>query len=918
MIRKPIFLCLLVASLPMTACRPERNAEEEGSPEEARATVSWPAEATGALESRLENIALRSGPQPDYGEYGQGEYAPGEPIKEEGVEGGVMIGAQFVTDAQYAILKEARFVPFRREMTDAELLESIAPELRRKHRDDLAAIVKEMHERLARVPEMPTDQPEWVQLTPGVVPQGAEAAYKAWFEPDGTLRPRDFLWSQPAPRELSLWAAAYRSTGEEKWARAVVNVMEYYYHHVRPPAEKVAGRISQTRHQWRTLNMGAFTPGYLEAYRAISDWPGLGYVQKVNFLKGAIERAHYLHYTTTPAFPWLKFNPFGYANWLLYQLQGELAIACAFPGLKDAEKWRRHATDGVALQAAWSIQPDGSHDEFSYDYARQVGQQFNWCALTLLRHGYDVPEGLRGNLLRLNEQFTELFCPGDQKPPFGDSHPGRAALRNQARWASVLFLDGRFKHFAEEPQERFLQQMAAILSPAAPESWVRAYKELEARPPDEGRSSSILPDAGWAVLRTGWTAGDNAVALSWRGSDRVAHSGRDHLGINIWAAGKPIAVKLAGTRSYNGEYPAGYALTPRVSNLVLLEDDKGALLPFARVTGALRNWASSAQYDFVDVEHLGWDGGRVKARRRVLYVKPDWLVVIDDHEDLRQAQGGKAAMQWQAHIGTNAPEIRGERAVWQRAGAYGMAWLLGTAPEVEALPVEGGPETFLLKARRELGSGTGLGRWVSVIHFGKGVPPEGLEARAISGTGYEGVRLPTADGERVIIWEPVGDEGLTGRFVCSYKEKVVQFAAADEGALLERVATGPGLERWNGRFFDGTIKAAEETSQGEQSENEEREVREFRRLPWSGQPQLKEEPGVLARFAWEVGAPAVHSLLYRRTGEEGWRRVVAPGRDRQAWLLVPDLQAGATYEVQAVAEWPDGSLTRSAVVSHSF
>lgn len=73
-----------------------------------------------------------------------------------------------------------------------------------------------------------------------------------------------------------------------------------------------------------------------------------------------------------------------------------------------------------------------------------------------------------------------------------------------------------------------------------------------------------------------------------------------------------------------------------------------------------------------------------------------------------------------------------------------------------------------------------------------------------------------------------------------------------------------------------------------------------------------------ARFAWEVEAPAVHTLLYRRAGEANWQRVVQPGEDRQAWLLVPDLEKGATYEIQAVAEWPDGSVSRSAVVTHSF
>ncbi len=913
------FVSSLCSLLAITACSPSGS------------SLSPPPD-----NNRSINIALRSGAAQDYGTYGQGEYPLGKPLPQEITQDGIRIGTQLLSNAGFALLKKSGHIPFRQEMSDQELLESFTPELRSRHEDDLKAIVDEVHNALVKLhkgPHIPSPTENWFSLPSGVLPENAQSSYDQYFTADGSLRDKDLFWRNTPTRGMLSWAAAYQSTKEEKWAHAVITMMEYYYHNVRPPAEKIRHNpytsneqearrrgITWRNYTWRTLNMGASTPAYLRAYLAICDWPGLTDEHKTNFLKGAIERGQFLHFTTTPAFPWLKYNRFGYANWLLYQLQGELAVATIFPCFTQSKKWLQHATDGIVLQSDWVVQPDGSHDEFSYDYAAQVASQLTNSYLTLRKHNVPISENLARNIFRLNEGFLELFNPGNQKIPFGDSHRGSSLIGGRMQWASVLFLDPRFKRISDPVDARFLSPLARILSPSHPEKWIDAYESLTPAPFPE-KTSSILPDVGWSILRSGWSEHDNVLALAYRGSDKVAHSAREHLGLNIWVKGAPLMVKFQGEKSYSSGYPKGYLNTPRVANMVMLYDAAGNLLPFKRETGTLRNWHTSSTFDYIDADHLGWFNGKIRARRRVLFLKPDWVFIIDD---IDKAEGTTSlpavTAQWQAHIGPKAAAIKGHRATWQQSSANGTAFFLDATPEQEQLTIEGsGSTTHLLKAHLEQNNFPI--RFTTLMHLGG---DDGLtqwnQPKIASDGVYDSITLPFQNDARTLFWETAQTAG-DGRFLgCSSGLEPlsnVLFAASDEGALppallsnVQKITKERGGS-WNGRVVHTSSK-----SHGvSHIPRDDRKINDFRQLTWSGQPQIHSTICRLTRFVWETSDPAVHSLLYRATGEKQWRRALAPGLHREAWVLVPDLLPKKSYELQAVAEFPDGTVSRSNVLN---
>src|SRR5690606_8804026 len=109
-----------------------------------------------------------------------------------------------------------------------------------------------------------------------------------------------------------------------------------YYRHVRPPAGKVQSCNGKLRTMWHPLTAGSGTPILVEAYGLICGWDGISEAEHLDFLKSFLERGRYLRYTTVPYGPWPEYNPFGYGNWILYQLQGLLAVSAAFPEFKES------------------------------------------------------------------------------------------------------------------------------------------------------------------------------------------------------------------------------------------------------------------------------------------------------------------------------------------------------------------------------------------------------------------------------------------------------------------------------------------------------------------------------------------------------------------------------------------------------
>ena len=846
--------------------------------------------AQGAMgqAGRDENIRVRQTPYVSE-PMRSGPYPEGEALPEREVDGGVEIAGQVIPQSLYDEFKRSGYVPVRRELTDEELLDALRPELRARLRTgaDVATYARQKF-----ADYQPFLYWGFRRPAPGQVISQAQTAYDATFAPDGSLRLTDLAGRSPDTIGMLRWGGSYWNTGDEKWARAVKDAYLPFYHANRPPLNRVVD--AKAGGMWRVLGAAARTPFLVESYAYVHASEAWSDRDHLDFWKSMLEHARYLRYTSVPVGPWPEYNPFGYGNWVLYQLQGLLSVAAYFPEFAESDDWLAHATLGIGQHGDWVVMPDSGFDEYSYSYASQVAGQMEYCYNTFAACGLPFPPRFEANMLRLHELFLKLALPGGQRVPFGDTARGGDAGASACRWAALAFLDGRFRYFAGDVSQEYIDAGARVLHPTA-SGRNPGLPELTPVPPEA--TSHILPEPGWVIMRSDWSDDATVVACPYRASDRVFHSGWEMSSFNLWRGGEPLLTKLLGFAGYMSGYPEGFGRTPLQANQVIV---KGATL--RRVAGSLRNWHSSADLDYLHVDHRGWGDGELIARRRLLFLKPDYLLIIDDIEG-----PGAADVRWQAHTDQVAPEIAGRTAVVRRERATALVTSADAALSIETHPVAGRSEVVHLLVADK--SGDLPLRFITLVQVrGAALEDAASLQMALAADAVQIAFGPPGRSHTVAV-EPA--KSIAGRFVAWTGPDGDRFFAGDGNS-------SPGLARlleaanttavWNGRALH--VVAGEASPPLMAAELDAATVEAF---GYHGRPEMT-PVGVAARVLWRTEQPARHSVLYRPVGADTWQRQFQPDLFNTAWVLLPDLTPGTEYELIATSETEVGEMLVSPIL----
>ncbi len=840
-----------------------------------------------AQSGRDENIRIRTKPYTS-APIRSGPYPEGEALPERVVAGGVEIAGQVIAQQLYDELQRSGFVPMRRELTDDELFAALRPEVRDQVRTggDLADRAREKF-----ADYEPFLYWGFRERVAGRVVGRAPETYEATFTEDGSLRIREFAGLSPDTVGMLRWGGTYWNTGDEKWARAVRDAYLPFYRHNRPPLNRVLD--AKTGGMWRVLGAAARTPFLIESYAYVVEAESWSEQDHLDFWKSMLEHGRYLRYTSVPVGPWPGYNPFGYGNWILYQLQGLLSIAAYFPEFTESEEWLAHATEGIGQHADWVVMPDGGFDEYSYSYASQVAAQMEYCYNTFSACGLPFPPRFEANILRLHELFLMLACPDGQRVPFGDTARGGDAGAAACRWAALAFLDGRFKHSGGEVSDEYIDAGARVLHPSEPAGAAERFRALEPEPPTE--TSHILPEPGWAIMRSDWSAGATVLACAYRASDRVFHSGWEMSSFNLWRAGEPLLTKLLGFAGYMSGYPEGFCRTPRQANHVLVKD-----ATMRRVAGSLRNQHSAAALDYLHLDHRGWRDGEITAIRRLLFLKPDYVLIIDDIEG-----PGSEEIRWQAHADQVRPDVSGRTAVVRGARAAAFVTSADTELIAETHPVADRSETVYLIAA-DKGGELPL-RFISLIELTDPDAEHHAPLEMVAESGIVRIRFGPDDGVHTVQIE--APEVTAGRFLCWSGPEGGLFFAGDgnHSRALARLIEQAGVsDAWNGRAL--LTAAGERLSEMRRHALDPASVDAF---GYHGRPELT-AIGVAGRVLWRTERPARHSVLYRPVGSDVWQRQFQPDLHQTAWVLLPDLAPGVEYELELVSETEFGDVFVSA------
>jgi hypothetical protein len=326
--------------------------------------------------------------------------------------------------------------------------------------------------------------------------------------------------------------------------------------------------------------------------------------------------------------------------------------------------WRSLGKRILIEQSERQIHADGVYFEQSTYYQRYTIEIYLHFLILAARNGEEIPQAVAARVCAMVDFLLSVRQPNGSMPLVGDADGGwilpfelRAAddFRGVFSIAAAFFRRADYAWAAGGPSlESFF-----LLG----QDGVTAFDRLAAAPPAQS-PSRVFRDGGYAVMRSGWGADDHHLLFDV-GPLGCPHSGghghADLLSVQCAAFGEPYLVD-PGTGSYAQASPAVSAdagsdlhrtirsesgraapawrdyFRSTAAHSTVVIDGIGQATPAgpftwtAKPRARLRRWVSNETYDLADADHDAYRmlPDPVVHRRRVLFVKPRYWIVVDD------------------------------------------------------------------------------------------------------------------------------------------------------------------------------------------------------------------------------------------------------------------------------------------------
>ncbi|HCU35284.1 MAG TPA: hypothetical protein DGT21_07405 [Armatimonadetes bacterium] len=481
-----------------------------------------------------------------------------------------------------------------------------------------AALVAYMRTReQPSLPPLPTDAPESVI-------RSADGTLSHTFTLVGcppTTIGEQIRWNED-PHNYDQWAIAlnrhyhwlalgraYSATGDEKYAaefaaqvRSWVEAMP-----VQIGSTYIEGPYVEPGLSNLSLDAGIrMAQTWWQAYAYFKDSPGFDVDTQMLMLRSFWEHAVYLMDERV-------WHP--KSNWGAMEVNGLFTLAVMMPEMRDSRLWLDTARQRLVEALAAQVYPDGAQMELAPGYH---GVTLNNVVGTLelaRRNSVDLPPDFAAGLEMMYEYYVAISTPHGRTPAVNDS--GWGGVAGALRKGAELF-----------PQR---QDFLYVASAGA-----------EGTPPE--KISWSLPYAGWHMMRTGWTPADKYLFFE-AGPYGAAHQHEDQLNLLLHAGGKTLLTE-GGVYSYDRSEWRRYVLSSRAHNVVhvdgLEQQRRGLRETMTTADPYESRWSSDADFDYAQGTYSSGFGPerqlRVTHTRRVLFVKPDYWIVIDSFtpEDDRQ------------------------------------------------------------------------------------------------------------------------------------------------------------------------------------------------------------------------------------------------------------------------------------------
>ena len=391
---------------------------------------------------------------------------------------------------------------------------------------------------------------------------------------------------------------AYWATGDEKYAEAFAVLVQQWIEG-NPVSAEVVGTWHQHGTSWRTLEAAIRSWNWIESMQYFMHSDAFDAETKYLMSRSFIEHGRRLLGKQYQYWP---------GNWQVNECRTLVGLGIMFPEFKESETWYQTGLTYLAEHMELDVYPDGMHLEVVPSYHIGVLHYYTQISRLLTLNGYTA-SGLTARHELMFEALMSISYPDGVYPPIGNTM--RTDSRSTGDYLGIgalLYNRGDMRRLAGEsiPEEAFW-----LFGPAA----FAQYDSIEPQPADP--KSRLLPDARYAVMRTGWEPDDKF--LLFDASPRLGgHKHADRLQVIVYV-GREL---LIDPGMYSYDQPGYHSLRTAQNHNTLVIDglDQSGQEP------ELLHWYAEDGIDFV-AGALSEHG--MRHQRSVLFVRPDYWVVVD-------------------------------------------------------------------------------------------------------------------------------------------------------------------------------------------------------------------------------------------------------------------------------------------------
>jgi uncharacterized heparinase superfamily protein len=431
------------------------------------------------------------------------------------------------------------------------------------------------------------------------------------------------IWELNRHQWLVRLAQAYAMTGDERYAEACVRAIDAWLV-ANPPAVGV-NWASSVEVSFRIVSWCWTLVLLRDAKTVTNDWTMK--VLAALWVHASHVRRHLSHYSQP-------------TSHLTGEALGLFYVAALFPEFRDAAKWRELAGSLLISECDAQIRRDGVHFEQSTCYHRYTLETYLHFLLLARRSALDVPADVTARVEQMVEFLLAIRQPDASIPNIGDDDGGtllplarRAPgdARGLFAVAAAMFARGAFRWAAEAPAPEVYWLLGT--------DGVRKLDDLSPVVPRHD-ASRVFPSGGYAVMRSGWDRDAHQVIVDVGPLGCPVSGGHGHadlLSLQCTIFGEPCLVD-AGTYAYAQESQWRDFFRSTVAHSTVVIDRQSQAEPAGpfgwrrQPRGRLREWHSTPEFDFLDADHDGYLSlpDPVLHRRRVIFVKPGFWIVVDD------------------------------------------------------------------------------------------------------------------------------------------------------------------------------------------------------------------------------------------------------------------------------------------------